>query len=78
MKRTIAEVVIHVGFEDGERAVFSVSPSGRLSPAVSGCADAAHWYEAAEALGKMGLGLPAHTDQARTSAGTCWPWADDE
>ena len=74
----IAEVLCTVNFSDGERAVFTVSPRGWLSPSQGdgvACSPAS-WRAAAAQLAGIGLGLPDPNASARSSGGeTCWPWA---
>lgn len=75
----IAEVAIHVSFEDGQTAVFTLSANGgQLYPSLADGvgADADCWVKAADMLASnCGLGLPTPESQAKGVSGqTIWPW----
>jgi hypothetical protein len=80
MANNIEEVVVEVGYEGGERAVFTLSSSGQLSPSnADGVGvDARYWHAATEHLKQFGLRPPDVNCPAHTSLGTtCWPWAEE-
>ena len=76
MTTTIVEVLIEVGFTDGDRAVFSVSPSGKLRPGLVKWCSREHWIEAADEIISFNskISLPSPDTSCECSRVLEWPW----
>ena len=85
-QHTIAEVVVHAVFEDGQFATFTVSPSGQLTPSLADgvFTSAQHWYDASTAITKIKLRAPSpdtaapHGDSETGKVGECFPWQEED
>lgn len=80
----VAEIVITVNFDDGEKAVFTMSPNGQLTPSnADGVATSAeNWYKASLQIMSLtrnlklpGPGVPAHHGDKHGPVAICYPWS---
>lgn len=76
---TVAEITICVNFEDGKQAIFTVSPSGSLSPSQGDKARCSvyHWHTASNTLfQEYGFAPPHSSAFCRNSFHEIvWPWS---